>query len=100
MAWTLSADLVLYLLFPYVLRIWATHGAFLNTPNRLIGVILFLWLVGLSPHAYYHFANPDHFSGPADRFTGTAWMRTLEYTPMAYLCTFLVGLTLLSSTHW
>ena len=93
-AWTLSADLVLYLLFPYVLHFWATHGAFLNTPARLIGVILLLWLIGLSPHIYYQLANPDHLSAPADRFTGTVWMRTLKYTPVAYLCTFLVGLIL------
>ncbi len=68
-AWTLSADLLLYLLFPYILRAWATRGVSLNTPARLAGVMLALWLIGLSPHAYYHFANPDHLSAPADRFT-------------------------------
>ncbi len=93
-AWTLSADLVLYLLFPYILSLWARRAAFLNTPARLVGVIVVLWLVGISPHTWYHFANPDHLSAPADRFTGTMWMRVLKYTPAAYLCTFLVGLTL------
>ncbi len=93
-AWTLSADLVLYLLFPYILRVWATRGAFLNTPARLVAIILALWLLGLAPHLYYHLANPDHLSAPADRYTGTVWMRVLKYTPAAYLCTFLVGLTL------
>ena len=93
-AWTLSADLVLYLLFPYILRLWATRGAFLNTPARLLGIILGLWLIGLFPHIVYHFANPDHLAAPADRFTGTTWMRVLKYTPGAYLCTFLAGLTL------
>jgi peptidoglycan/LPS O-acetylase OafA/YrhL len=93
-AWTLSADLLLYFLFPYVLRLWATRGTFLNTPARLVGVIAVLWLIGIAPHTYYHFANPDHLSAPADRFTGTPWMRVLKYTPAAYLCTFLVGLTL------
>ncbi|GAC1359627.1 MAG: acyltransferase [Acidobacteriaceae bacterium] len=93
-AWTLSADLLLYLIFPYVLQIWALRGAALNTPRRLIGIILVLWLIGIAPHTYYHFVNPDHLSAPADRFTGTVWMRVLKYTPLAYLCTFLVGLTL------
>ena len=93
-AWTLSADLLLYLLFPYILRLWATRGSFLNTPGRLVGVILLLWAMGIAPHTYYHFANPDHLPGPADRFTGTPWIRVLKYTPVAYLCTFLVGLTL------
>ena len=93
-AWTLSADLMLYLLFPYILRLWATRGAALNTPTRLVGIILLLWTVGILPHTWYHFANPDHLSAPADRFTATPWMRVLKYTPIAYLCTFLVGLTL------
>ena len=93
-AWTLSADLLLYLLFPFILRLWATRGAFLNTPARLVGVILVLWILGIAPHTYYHFVNPDHLSAPADRFTGTMWMRVLKYTPAAYLCTFLVGLAL------
>ncbi len=93
-AWTLSADLMLYLLFPYLLSLWAIRGASLNTPARLIAVMLGLWLVGISPHLYYHFANPDHLSAPADRFTSTVWMRVLKYTPAAYLCTFLVGLVL------
>ena len=93
-SWTLSADLLLYLLFPFILRVWATRAPNFNTPARLVGIILALWLLGLAPHIYYHFANPDHLAGPADRFTGTTWMRVLKYTPPAYLCTFLVGLTL------
>ncbi len=93
-SWTLSADLLLYLLFPYILRVWATRASRFNTPARLVGIILALWLLGLAPHIYYYFANPDHLAAPADRFTGTTWMRVLKYTPPAYLCTFLVGLTL------
>lgn len=93
-AWTLSADLLLYLLFPYIIGLWARRGAALNTPARLVAIIVVLWLIGISPHTYYHFANPDHLPAPADRFTGTLWMRVLKYTPAAYLCTFLVGLTL------
>ena len=93
-AWTLSADLLLYLLFPYVLRLWATRGRFLDTPARLVGVIGVLWLLGISPHLYYHFANPDHLAAAADRYTSTPWMRVLKYFPAAYMCTFLVGLTL------
>lgn len=93
-AWTLSADLLLYLLFPYILRLWAEHGAALNTPGRLVAVLFTLWVIGISPHTYYHLANPDHLAAPADRFTGTVWMRVLKYTPAAYLCTFLAGLVL------
>ena len=93
-AWTLSADLLLYLLFPYVLRLWANHLKILNRPVRLVAVILVLWAIGIAPHTWYHFTNPDHLPAPADRFTGAFWIRALKYCPLAYLCTFLVGHTL------
>ena len=93
-AWTLSADLLLYLLFPYVLRLWTNHLTALNRPVRLVAVILVLWLIGIAPHTWYHLTNPDHLPAPADRFTGAFWIRALKYCPLAYLCTFLVGHTL------
>lgn len=93
-AWTLSADLLLYLLFPYILRFWAERLEYLNRPGRLVAVIVCLWLLGIAPHTWYHLTNPDHLAAPADRFTGTFWIRMLKYCPLAYLCTFLVGQTL------
>ena len=93
-AWTLSSEFMLYLAFPYIMRAWAIRGSFLNTPGRLVGLILLLWIVGIAPHTWYHFANPDHLPGPADRFTGTFYIRALKYTPPPYICTFLAGLTL------
>ncbi len=93
-AWTLSADLLLYLLFPYLLRFWAVRMSHFDRPWRLIAVIVGLWLLGIAPHAWYHLANPDHLAGPADRFTGAFWIRVLKYCPLAYVCTFLVGQTL------
>ncbi len=93
-AWTLSADLLLYFLFPYLLRFWAMRLAHLDRPGRLIAVILGLWLLGIAPHTWYHLTNPDHLPGWADRFTGGFWIRVLKYCPLAYVCTFLVGQTL------
>ena len=93
-AWTLSADLLLYLLFPYALRAATLRHAWLERPWRLAGLILALWLIGIAPHTWYHLANPDHLAAPADRYTMTTWMRVLKYTPFAYLCTFLSGMLL------
>ena len=93
-AWTLSADVLLYFAFPYIIFWWAKHGGWLDRPARVIGVLALCWLVGLTPHVLYHFFNPDHLPAPADRYTGTYWMRVLKYTPPVYLCTFLAGLAL------
>ena len=46
------------------------------------------------PHALYIHFNPDHLAGPADRYSSGFWIRTLKYTPLAYTCTFLAGITL------
>ncbi len=93
-AWTLSADLLLYLLFPYALRVATSESVWVRRPSRLVGLILLLWVIGLTPHTYYHFANPDHLAAPADRYTLTTWTRVLKYTPFAYVCTFLSGMVL------
>lgn len=93
-AWTLSADVLLYFSFPYVLLLWSRAGHWLDRPWRVVLVVLLFWLLGLTPHTLYYFLNPDHLPGPADRYTGTYWMRVLKYTPPVYLCTFLAGLAL------
>ena len=93
-AWTLSAEVMLYVGFPYVIRAWAHRGPRWNEPVRLICIILVLWAVGIMPHTWYFLTNPDHLTAPADRYTGAFWMRVLKFSPPAYLCTFLAGLTL------
>ena len=88
-AWTLSCDLLLYLLFPYLLRLrWP------EKPLTLAGVAMAIWAVGLVPHMIYLLTNPDHLPGPADRYSYGFWIRALKYGPPAYLCTFLVGIVL------
>jgi peptidoglycan/LPS O-acetylase OafA/YrhL len=88
-AWTLSSELLLYLAFPWLIRLpWP------KSPLRLIGLLLGIWAVGLIPHTLYLWLNPDHLPGPADRYSFGFWLRLLKYTPLSYVCTFLAGLTL------
>ncbi|HWZ51260.1 MAG TPA: acyltransferase [Granulicella sp.] len=88
-AWTLSCEFMLYIAFPWLIRIPLPER-----PTRLIALLLTLWLIGLVPHTLYILLNPDHLSAAADRYTGTYWIRVLKYTPPSYICTFLCGVTL------
>ncbi len=88
-AWTLSCEAAFYFAFPWLIRLrWP------KTPGRLVALLLVIWAVGLIPHALYLHFNPDHIAGPIDRYSSGTWLRTLKYTPLAYLCTFLAGITL------
>ncbi len=93
-AWTLSAEVMLYLAFPFLLRTWNTRAPHWNTRPRLLTLLIGFWILGIMPHLWYFLRNPDHLSGPADRYTGLFWIRVLKFTPPAYICTFLAGLTL------
>jgi peptidoglycan/LPS O-acetylase OafA/YrhL len=88
-AWTLSAEVVLYAAFPWLLRLpWPKKA------GQLIALLLGLWALGLVPHMLYIWINPDHLIGPATRYTSGYWIRVLKYTPLAYACTFLAGFAL------
>jgi peptidoglycan/LPS O-acetylase OafA/YrhL len=88
-AWTLSAEAALYFAFPWLIQLpWP------KSPGKLIALLLGIWAVGLIPHTLYLHFNPDHIAGPIDRYSSGTWLRTLKYTPMAYVCTFLAGITL------
>ena len=84
-----SCEVVLYLLFPYLLRLRWPRGT-----GKLLALVVALWLVGLIPHTIYLFTNPDHLAHTADRYSDAYWLDTLKFTPLPYLCTFLAGLTL------
>jgi peptidoglycan/LPS O-acetylase OafA/YrhL len=92
--WTLPAELMLYLAFPYILRFIARHARHVISVPRLIAAILILWAIGITPHIFYFLANPDHLSTPATRYTYGYWLRCLKYTPPAYACTFTAGILL------
>jgi len=88
-AWTLSAEVLLYAAFPWLVRLpWP------KTPGRLIALLLGVWALGLVPHMLYLALNPDHLTGPVNRYSSGFWLRAIKYTPLAYVCTFLAGVTL------
>ncbi len=92
--WTLPAELFLYLLFPYILRLFAANRRLLATPARIVAAMLVVWVIGFTPHLLYLHFNPDHLAAPANRFTYAYWLRVLKYTPPAYLWTFTAGILL------
>lgn len=88
-SWTLSCEVVLYLAFPWLLKLrWP------RSPHTLVLMVLGFWILGLVPHTFYWLTNPDHLAQPVTRFSDGFWLSALKYTPAAYLCTFCAGLTL------
>jgi peptidoglycan/LPS O-acetylase OafA/YrhL len=87
--WTLSCEVVLYLAFPWLVRLRWPAGT-----GKLVALLLGLWIVGMIPHSIYILHDPDHVGHMADRYTDGLWINTLKYTPFPYVCTFLAGLTL------
>jgi len=93
-AWTLSCEVMLYIAFPWLIRIpWP------KTAGRLIALLLAVWAIGMVPHSLYLLLNPDHLTGPVTRYTSTYLVRFLKYTPLPYTCTFLVGVILGKLQH-
>jgi peptidoglycan/LPS O-acetylase OafA/YrhL len=88
-SWTLTSECVLYLAFPWLIRLpWP------KKPLQLVLLLITLWMTGLIPHSLYLYLNPDHIVGPVDRYSSTQLLRLLKYTPLPYACTFLTGVTL------
>jgi peptidoglycan/LPS O-acetylase OafA/YrhL len=93
-SWTLTSECVLYLAFPWLIRLpWP------KKPRQLVLLLLTLWIIGLLPHSLYLYLNPDHIVGPVDRYSSSQIIRFLKYTPLPYVCTFLTGVTLGKLQH-
>lgn len=88
-SWTLSCEVALYLLFPWLVKVRLPKSIF-----KLIAMGLGLWLLGMLPHALYLLTNPDHLTGAPDRYSSGVYIDFLKYTPVPYLCTFLCGITI------
>ncbi|QHN05499.1 acyltransferase [Granulicella sp. WH15] len=89
--WTVSAEVALYLAFPFMLRAAARSRMWNWSAPRLILLGLTVWLVGLIPHSLYIVFNPDHLPLPINRFSYGIYLRALKFGPMSYLCIFLAG---------
>jgi peptidoglycan/LPS O-acetylase OafA/YrhL len=88
-AWTLSCEMAFYALFPWLILLpWP------RKPSRLVLTLLVLWVLDLTPVVIYLWLNPDHLSGPVDRYTSTTLVRFMKYTPLPYAATFLSGIAL------
>jgi peptidoglycan/LPS O-acetylase OafA/YrhL len=88
-SWTLSCEVALYLLFPWLIRLrWP------KSVGKLIALGLGFWLLGLVPHTIYLLTNPDHLAHMPDRYSTGVYLDFLKYTPLPYLCTFLCGITI------
>lgn len=87
--WTLSCEVMLYIAFPWLLKLrWP------RSSRKLLLMLAAFWIVGLVPHTIYLFTDPDHLGHMADRYSAGFWIDALKYTPLPYICTFMAGLTL------
>lgn len=108
--WTLSCEIVLYAIFPWLMRVpWPVR------PWKLVALVVAFWMVGMTPHVIYMLHNPDHLPqlsngltvwmqthgvirsramANTDRYSGGWWIELLKYTPGPYLLTFLAGISL------
>jgi peptidoglycan/LPS O-acetylase OafA/YrhL len=88
-SWTLSCEVALYLLFPWLVKVRLPKNVF-----KLVAMGLGIWLLGMLPHAIYLLTNPDHLTHAPDRYSAGVYIDFLKYTPLPYLCTFLCGITI------
>ena len=88
-SWTLSCEVALYLLFPWLVKIKLPRSV-----PKLIAMGVGFWLLGMLPHAIYLRTNPDHLVGVPDRYSSGIYLNFLKYTPLPYICTFLCGIVI------
>jgi peptidoglycan/LPS O-acetylase OafA/YrhL len=88
-AWTLATEAMLYLAFPYIIRMkWWPRSA-----GKLLLLFAGFWLWELILPTVYLLLNPDGLHN-IDRYSSGYWLRALKYTPLPFLPIFLAGITL------
>ena len=87
-AWTMSAESVYYILFPWLARA--------KRPVRVKPHLLKMaavWGLGMVPGLLYIVLNPDGIAHP-DRWSWGPWLQVLKYTPLPHLASFVFGVML------
>lgn len=88
-AWTLATEAMLYLSFPYLIRMrWWPQDA-----KKLLLLFGAFWLWELVLPSLYMLLNPDGLQN-IDRYSSAYWLRALKYTPLPFLPIFLAGIAL------
>lgn len=87
-AWTLSAEVTFYLLFPLLLAVkWP------QKISRLVLILALLWVASQVAPMLYLWAQPAG-SPPITRMSGGYWLRAVKLTPLPHLPTFIFGIVL------
>ena len=87
-AWTMSAEVFYYLLFPWLAR-WR-RPASIRLQLRAMALV---WMLGLVPGTLYVVFSPDGIAHP-DRWSTGVWLQALKYTPLPHLMSFVFGVLL------
>jgi peptidoglycan/LPS O-acetylase OafA/YrhL len=86
--WTLSSEVMLYIAFPYIVAMKWPRKA-----KALAWMVMGFWALGLVLPALYLYFQPDGIAH-TNRFSPGMYLRTLKFTPLPYIPTFLAGLAL------
>ena len=89
-AWTMSAEAVYYVIFPWLAK-WKRPARMAPHLVKMAGV----WVLGMVPGALYMAFNPDGIAHP-DRYSYGKWLWALKYTPYAHVFGFVFGVMLAS----
>ncbi|HEV2215615.1 MAG TPA: acyltransferase [Terracidiphilus sp.] len=87
-AWTMSAEAMFYVLFPFMAR-WKKPTSI----RRHLLVLAGVWAIGLIPGGLYVLLSPDGIAHP-DRWSYGPWLQALKFTPLPHLASFVFGVLL------
>jgi peptidoglycan/LPS O-acetylase OafA/YrhL len=85
-AWSLSAEAVFYLLFPWISVVLRARS------SRVLGVVgLFAWVFGLAAPTAYTMLDPDHLGRPLRTHDEVLWSWYLKFHPITHVGSFVIG---------